>query len=259
MKKRLWMTSLLASKTEVEPLMRQIRTYGLTVDGHFWTNDLDNMAWLGPREPLIDPRTGMWVILTDRASIDNPEIRYGLSLLSLTVQTQKGIHFPVVILQTDAPLVEPTGLPTPLRGAEILSAASAAFGPKLVAMLHKPETPLTADYRMDVYAMKGIGQWLEMGPREGVWKGAIMGVSGGEIVLHAVGPRDKLPEKTVLNYPQEGLQLSIGETNYTAWAVQNELDADHSYYAKVEGCPDSLVFGAYPETDDAEMFVIELK
>lgn len=201
----------------------------------------------------------MWVILTDRASIDTPEIRYGLSLLLLTVQARKGIHFPVVMLQTDDPLVEPTWLPTPLRGAEILSATSAAFGPKLVAMLHKPETPLTIDYRMDVYAMKGIGQWLEMGPPEGVWKGAMLGVSGGEIALHAVGPRDKLPEKTVLNYPQEGLQMTIGETSYTAWAVKNELDGDHSYYVKVEGHPDSLVFGGYPETDDAEMFVIDLK
>jgi hypothetical protein len=68
-----------------------------------------------------------------------------------------------------------------------------------------------------------------------------------------------LPAKTVLNYPMEGLKLEMGGKEYTAWAAQNELDAETSYFVKVEGFPESVVFGAYSAEESAEVFVVRLK
>jgi hypothetical protein len=41
--------------------------------------------------------------------------------------------------------------------------------------------------------------------------------------------------------------------------VQNTLVPEDSYYVKVEGFPARLVIGGHPGTDQAEVFVIELK
>jgi hypothetical protein len=68
-----------------------------------------------------------------------------------------------------------------------------------------------------------------------------------------------LPAKTVLNYPMEGLKLEVGGNEYTAWAAQNELDAETSYFVKVEGFPESIVFGAYSAEEAAEVFVVRLR
>ena len=40
---------------------------------------------------------------------------------------------------------------------------------------------------------------------------------------------------------------------------QNELDAETSYFVKVEGYPESIIFGAYSVEDAAEVFVVRLK
>ena len=55
------------------------------------------------------------------------------------------------------------------------------------------------------------------------------------------------------------IKLELGENEYTAWAVQNELADDASYYLRVNDYPSSLVFGAMAEGDDAEVFVVALK
>jgi hypothetical protein len=112
---------------------------------------------------------------------------------------------------------------------------------------------------MDVYANTQIGQWIEIGPQNASWKGAMLGVCGGEITAHAVGPKGTLPSKTVLNYPMKGMKVSLVETEYLVWAVQNEVNTDASYFAKVEGFPESMIFGPYASEDEAEVYVLKLK
>ena len=84
-------------------------------------------------------------------------------------------------------------------------------------------------------------------------------MSDAEIAFHGVGPKSSLPSKSVLNYPVEGLKLNLGNKEYTAWAVQNELDPDTSYFVKVKGFPESILFGPYSSEEDAEVFVVALK
>jgi hypothetical protein len=137
---------------------------------------------------------------------------------------------------------------------------SATLGPKLVARAHtQPGAPAAPDYRLDVYGHEHIGQWFEVGPRSGSWNGAMFAVCGAEILIHAVGPGGKLPEKSVLNFPTRDMKLELKGNEYTAWAVLNPIDAETSYFVKVEGTPDAVLFGPNSEEENAELFVLSLK
>ncbi|RLB12290.1 MAG: hypothetical protein DRG63_11905, partial [Deltaproteobacteria bacterium] len=120
MKKSIWLSSLVSSKEKVQALMATLNRYGLEVDGHFWEDDLDKMAWIKPRERLIAPEIAMWGILGAEEDFKRESLRYGLSLLATTVQAKKGLSFPVVLLLTEGSL-DPAELPTPLKGVDILS------------------------------------------------------------------------------------------------------------------------------------------
>lgn len=257
--KKLWISSLLSSEEAVKEVMAQVKTYGLEANGHFWEDDLEKTAWIKARTEIIDSKVDLWLILASEENLSAPSIRYGLSLLALTVQAQLGLGFPIVILlsEGETPLVE--SLPTPLKNADFLSAKDAGYGASLVAKVHSQVKEIALDYRVDAYGNPQTGQWLEVGPTHGSWNGAMLGVAGAEIAFHAVGPKGSLPSKSVLNYPMEGLKLSLGEKEYVAWAVQNEVDSETSYFAKIDGFPDSILFGPYSSEDEAEVHVVQLK
>jgi hypothetical protein len=99
-----------------------------------------------------------------------------------------------------------------------------------------------------------LGQWFEVGPREDTWEGVMLGTTEeGRITHHAVGERGQLPEKSVLEYPTQGIQAQLGDDQYTAWSVRNRIAPDQSYYVKIEGFPRALIIGAHPGTDEAEV------
>jgi hypothetical protein len=150
-------------------------------------------------------------------------------------------------------------LPTALKAALVLSPSDATYGAKLVARVHAPMKHALPEYRFDVYGNPHIGQWFEVGPREGLWRGAMLGVSGAEISFHGVGLKGSLPSRSVLNYPMKGLKVNLGDKEYVAWAVQNELDARNSYFVKVDGCPGSILLGPYSSDQEAEVHVVTLK
>lgn len=260
MKKSIWMTSLGRSENTVKKLYGKIGSYGLEVKGHFWEDDLGKMAWIGPREELLKPETAAWVVVGSREELSSPSIRYGLSALSITVQAQRGAGFPVMLLHPRGEAVDAGTLPTPLRSMEPLPADDPGLGPKLVAKAHAPaKAAPPREYRLDVYGNPQIGQWFEVGPNDGTWKGAMLGVCGAEIIFHGVGPSGMLPSRSTLEYSVRGMKIDFGEKQYVAWAVQNEIGPRTSYFAKVSGAPDSLLFGAYAAGDDAEVYVATLK
>ncbi len=253
------MSSLAPAQEEVQGIMISLKTYGLEVRGHFWEDDLEKMAWNGSRKELLDASVSLWAILASAEDLEKGSVRYGLAMLALAVQAVRGVQFPLVILQNGGAAIAPETLPTPLAGAEVLDMAAGVPAAKLVAMVHRPVRTVFPPYRLDVYGIPQVGQWLEVGPRDDAWQGVLVGVAGAAIGLHAVGEAGKLPEKSVLNYPQQGLKLELGKTAYEAWAVQNELDAATSYYVKVDGAPESILFGPYSPDADAEVFVVRLK
>ncbi len=257
--KKIWLTSLGSSKEEVQKTMAALKKVGLAIDGHFWQDDLDKMAWSAPRQAILDKNINLWVVLASSTDLQSPSIRYGLSMLALTVQAAKGIDFPIIILQNAGETILPETLPTPLAGCDIFDLNNPAYGAKIVARAHKTVQGTLPPYRLDVYGIAQIGQWFEIGPREGKWSGALFGSSDAGPCLHTVGRSGQLPEKSVLNYQQRGLEIELQGRKFTAWAVQNELDAESSYYVKVDGRPDSILFSPYSSGEEAEVFVVKLK
>jgi len=257
--KTIWLTSIGSSQETVKQLMSQMKTYGIEVQGHFWKDDLKKMAWMSARENLLDTNVSMWGILGSDEELLVPDTLYGLSLLAITVQAQRGLHFPIMILQTQGELVSSDQLSTPLKGANVLSVSGGGIGAKLVAKVHTPPKAVSAEYYLDIYGNEQIGQWFEVRPARSSWPGVMFGMTGAEITFHAVGPAGSLPSNTTLNYPMQGLKLEMGDKEYTAWATQNELNAETSYFVKVEGYPDSILFGPFSTEVEADMFVVRLK
>jgi hypothetical protein len=257
--KTIWLTSLGSSQDAVNKFMHQMRTYGLEAKGHFWKDDLKKLAWMAPRDDLIDSKISLWVILGSEEELLNPKIRYGLSLLAITVQARRSPGFPIIILQTHGDPVSDDQLAMPLKGTDIFSASDPGIGAKLVAKAHKTSKQISPEYIIDVYGNEQIGQWFEVRPVNSTWPGAMFGVDSGEITFQAVGPYGNLPSKSVLNYPMEGLKLNLGNKEYTAWAAQNELNPETSYFVKVDGFPESILFGPYSTEEAADVYVIKLK
>jgi len=259
--KTFWLTSLGSSQDIVNGLMSKIKTYGLKVKGHFWKDDLKQMAWKAAKEDLTDSEISFWAILGSEEELLNPDLRYGLSLLAVTAQAKRGLNFPVVILQTHGTLISTDQLPTPLKGADIFLSSDSGLGAKLVAKAHGMSKQISHEYFIDIYGDAQIGQWFEIRPFSSTWSGAMFGVFGGEIAFHGVGSAGKLPSKSVLNYPMKGLRLDLRKKEYIAWAVQNQLNAETSYFVKIDGFPESILFGPYSaeESDVADVHVIELK
>lgn len=257
--KTIWLTSLGSSKDPVQKMMSQMKPYGLEIKGHFWKDDLQKMAWMATRDELTDAKILLWAILGSDDELTNPDIRYGLSLLAMTAQAKKGMNFPFVILQTQGSLISENQLPTPLKGADVLSAADSTLGAKLITKIHATSKHISHEYYIDICGNEHIGQWFEVRPFSSNWPGAMFGINGGEIAFHAVGPGGQLPSKSVLNYPIKGLKLNLGEKEFIAWAAQNELNAETSYFVKVEGFPESILFGPYSNEEAADVYVIKLK
>ena len=259
MQKKIWLSALKCPEETVQSVMGKLKGYGLAADGHFFEDDLEKMAWSAPRRQLLDNSISMWLILGSAERLCQPSFRYGLAMLTLSVQAERGSDFPIIILQTEGETINPDTLPTPLADAKVLQLAGDSYAAKLVATAHAPLKNNRPAYRLDVYGIQNIGQWFEVGPRNSTWQGVIFGVCGGKITLHAVGPSGQLPEKSVLNYPQQGLQVTLGDQEFTAWAVQNEIEATSSYYLKVEGEPEKIMFCPYSSEEETEAYIVTLQ
>jgi hypothetical protein len=256
--KKIWISALDKDQEKVQKMMGSVKAYGLAVDGHFWLDDLAKMAWDSALEPLAAKDTALWIIIGTESTWKSPSIRQGLSLLALAVQHQKGIGFPILLIPTEGSLDSDT-LPTLFRGAEIIPFTTATLGPKIVALANRPVTSLDPGYRLNLHALHGIGLWFEVGPSQDIpWAGSMFGVHGADIDVHGVGPANGIPARTVLEYAIKGMKVQLGEQEFTTWAAQNRLDGTLSYYVRVQGVPDKLLFGPYAADADAEVHVVAL-
>jgi len=256
--KKIWITSLIESEEAVGKIIQQTRQYGIEANGHFWKNDLEKFLWQDIQNELLNPQIDLWLIFANKTDWENSETRYGLSMLSILIQSRKRLDFPIVILQNDNNDIQPNTLPTPFRNVTIMSTSNPGYAAKLVAKLHAPVTKQSLEYRLDVQGNIQVGQWFEIGPTAGEWDGVILGVekSISSIEFHATGPKGRLPEKATLNYPIKDMELSYNNKKYTAWAVKNKLTDNDSYYVKVKGYSGSMVFGHYADDAYLDLFVV---
>jgi hypothetical protein len=258
MKKKVWITSLSKNEEQVKTMMGLVQKYGLQPEGHFWVDDVKKMAWLAPKDNLIDPETSLWMILGSEKDIGTDSVCYGLALLAITVQAQKSNGFPIMWICTEGE-VTPDKLPTPLNGADIFDVSNPSLGAKLTVKANAAPKKVPLEYRLDLHANVGFGLWFEIGPVSGQeWTGALLGVDGAEINFQGVGSAGKLPDKAVLEYPIQGMKLELRDKEYTAWAVKNKLDENNSYYARVEGMAKSILFGPFSEDEQADVYTVDL-
>lgn len=258
-RKKVWVTWMAADGAGVREIVAALGKQGLETGGAPWIDDLEKMAWVELGNALLDAKTAdIWLIACDRVAMEHKNNRYALSLIAAALRHQRGAQCPIMLLGLDF-VPESNALPTPLRNLTLLSKSDKAWPAKVVAAAHakKPATP--PEFRLDVRANPMFGQWFEIGPVEGQWDGAMFGVSSdGTITHHATGPKGELPERAVLEYPIKDIKAEVGGASVTVWAVQNRLDAAHSYYVKVDGTPTQIVFGGHPGSDQAEVFVLTL-
>jgi len=200
----------------------------------------------------------LWLIAGNRADFADQAVRYGLSLAHAAIHQNPSRPLTSVVAGLDfAP--ESAGLPTLLRTAPVLSPPITTWGPQLVALALRRTPPPPADYRLNVIANPALGQWFEIGPPAGaVWSGAIFGSDAGEITHQGIGPSRQLPQRCVLEYPCRGIQVTASGRDFTCWSARNTLDSGQSHYVRVVGNPERILFGALPERDEAELWVLDL-
>lgn len=254
-----WLSAVSVPDEAAKSVMQKLQTYGLACTGHQWKDDLQNMAWLGAKDELCDTKTTFWAIMGTRQALETPETRYGLSLLALCVQAVRGTGFPIVVLQSGGEPISAGDLPTPFQRAVVLPALDAGTPAKLVAKAYAKAPALQNAYHLDMVGNPQFGQWFEVRPTGDRWPGIIFGIDEGEIKFQAVGPSGELPKTSTLNYPMQGLQIEVGGKQYTAWAVRNDITVEESYFVKIEGVPGTLLFGAFSEDSEAEMYSVRLK
>lgn len=256
--KKIWISSLTKDQAMLQQVLGLAKKYGLETNGHFWTDDVEKFAWLAALEELLKEKADVWIIVGPKEAWLKESIRFGLSLTTIGLQAQRGKGFPIIIINSGEELGD-HDLPMLLKDAEILKLTNPSLGAKLVARANLPIPTITADYRLDIYAHERIGLWFEIGPNQQNWHGILFGVTNGEIDAHGVGPTGQLPQKTVLEYQMQGLKLSLGEKEYSAWAVKNTITPEDSYYVRVRQMAQSLIFGQYPaEDEELEVSKIEL-
>ncbi len=257
MKKHIWITALEKDEDKAKAVFQTASKYGLETGGHFWLNDPEKMEWAGAAPELLKPETVLWIIAGSVASFQDPGNRFGLSLLALMLQAEKGHGFPIIIQPYDGE-INPDDLPTPLKSAEYVKPS--LLGPKVAAKANIPPKPVQLEYRLVPHPLPGIGLWLEIGPTKGhTWKGVMAGVDSGQIDAMGVGETQKIPEKSILEYPMKGLKLQAGTAEYDAWAVKNELSDALSFYVRIRETPKSLLFGEFSDSEDAEVFLLDLQ
>jgi hypothetical protein len=258
--KKLWISALTKDEPRIAKFNAGLRQYGFDAGGHVWLDEPDKLAWRVAYDELQKRKTDCWVILADAASLAKPTIRYALSLMAYAMRRDLNDRLPIIVLGSETLR---DLLPEALQGVKIIDDNVAGWQAKIVAGTLKTPAEHPLPYRVDVYGNDKIGQWLEIGPREGVWQGIIFGVAGNDasITFQAVGPAGKLPEKTTLEYAREGMKLEAAGKDYIAGSVRNVIDPNASYFVRIKGLPQSLLIlpdEGSADQEQPEAFVLTL-
>ncbi len=262
--KNIWLTWLPGQKSEQKPgeILLTLQKYGYETQGNNWIDDLDKMPWANLVEVLKDKTAvDAWIVAGNREDFASRTTLYGLAMVNLAAFEHREGSLPVILLGLDfTPEVD--NLPTPMRSNILLSATTSAWTAKLVAAMSKfkkPEKEKMPEFRLITHAMASLGQWFEVGPRQDEWQGVLFGVTEeGTITHHGVGPKGKVPAKTILQYAVEGMKAEVGGKEFTIWSVQNRLGPDDSYYIKVDKYPSYIVCAGHAGEEHGEASIIRL-
>lgn len=244
----------------------QLSAYGLKPRGQRWATG-DDKAWMAHAEEAARQNASVIILLGTPAELSAPRTRLELSLFRLALQTHRGAPVNGMTLNpgggTAGAMAAAAENPATNRIGLLedwLTPAAAGWPAKAVARAHAPTAP-DWPVRLGMHAHERLGAWLEVHPQPGAEaQGACVGVAGegASINFHAVGPAGALPERSVNEYELQGIQFEIGELAFNAWALQNRIAPDQSYFVRVEGLPHCLAIGTLPAGQLEEVHVVSL-
>lgn len=242
-----WIINLGQDDAPAQAAAAQLAAYGLAPKGQKWPKGEEN-AWMASAQEAAHQNAAVVVLVGPAAELTDPTVRGELALFRLALQTHRRAPVNGLALLSDAQASAPA---SPRIGIldDWLGSADARWPARAVARAHAPVAPAWP-IRLGLHAQERLGAWLEVHPLPGqASPGACVGVSGpgAAINFHAVGPAGALPERSTNEYELQGLKFNIGELAFEAWALQNSIADDHSYFVRIEGLPDHLAIGALPE------------
>ncbi len=260
MDKRIWVSALSKNADQIRLITESLRDYGFNCQGHIWLDDAPKLAWRSAYDELIHEQCQHWVMLADDESLKCASIRYGLSLMAYAMLRDKPDKMPIVVLAEKQETFDL--LPPILRKSQLILTSQNGWEAKFVAATIKPKL-FNLPYRINTMGDANIGQWFEIGSKLEPWHGIAFGIAGLDAVIdfQGVGPAGALPDKSILEYPMEGIKMDVGGTTFTGWAVSNVLDTNLSYYVRVRGLPDQLLLmpGFKPDAgNDTEAYIVAL-
>ena len=154
----------------------------------FWIDDLPSLARLGVLEKMKEQPPPLWVILAGAKTLTEPNWRCRIvAAKPLAVRTHLGA-LPIAVFGGKGEAPAPQMAPPLLKNALFLALDSPAWQAKIVGLANRPSGRRPADYYLDVYGDRQVGQWFEVGPASERWQGALFAVAGAEIDFHGVGP-----------------------------------------------------------------------
>lgn len=236
----------------------QLNAYGLPAAGQKWPKGEDK-AWMNSAEEAAQRNTAVIILVGQAAELD-PATRAELALFRLALQTHRGAPLNGLSLLAGVPAA-----PAQADGRigildDWLAPADARWTARAVARAHAPVAPAWP-VRLGLHAHERLGAWLEVHPSPGRDSpGACVGVAGEDasIDFHAVGPAAALPERSVNEYELQGLKFDIGPLAFEAWALQNRIAPDHSYFVRIAGLPSHLAIGSLPEGQLEDIHIVSI-
>lgn len=253
-----WIINLGQDDAPAQMAAAQLAAYGLTPKGQKWPAGEDK-AWMGSAQEAAQQNAAVVILTGPATALTDPGIRCELALFRLALQTQRGATVNGISLLAG----DPAEAAVPARSdilTDWLSAADARWPARAVARAHAPVAP-SWPVRLGMHAHERLGAWLEVHPLPGqTVQGACVGVAGDGAVIdfHAVGPAGALPERSINEYELQGLKFDIGELAFEAWALQNSIASDHSYYVRIQGRPRHLAIGALPQGQLEDVHIVSL-
>ncbi len=260
--KKIWVTWLPGdnNQKELHATIGDLQAVGLQVNGSPWIDDLEKSVWTELADMLCcDEAPDLWLLSGRAEDFASKRIRYALSMIASNM-LERNAQAKVFVQCIDS--VSAAEMPMLSSHWQTMDTGP-GWNAKMVAAAFSPAVAKPKqDFHFTVIAHSHIGQWYEVGPAKGqeAWKGAMFGLAGegAEIAFQAVGKRGQLPEKSVNEYAQNGIEAEIGGVNFTACALQNLISDEDAYFIKVKGAPDKIMFGGHPGQDQAEVNLIDL-
>lgn len=233
----------------------EIARLGANVQAHFWNDRPDAQVLAQIMREICSPDLGAWVIAGARPSF-TPQTMAALSLCAIAARharvQQDKADLPVIFSPSG---VEQLSLPTPLSHAKVVVRG---LGARVIAAVHTKRTADPAPYRLNVLALHGLGLWIEAGPARDPWQGALLGARGCSPDHHCVGQAGVIPPRCTLRYPVCGMQLQAASGEFTAFGCDNTLTPAESYFVRLDGLPEALIFGPFPKDDSSDLYVLDL-